>query len=288
MPSSKQQLHSLHSREFANFIYAYPVLSRRSGGVSIGVNLNQDKLCNFDCPYCQVDRTAKGKEQVVDLSRIGSELETLLSSVDAQGICRLPLFDAVPDADKKLRDVALSGDGEPTMIPEFADVCALLHELQSGRTGINFKLVLITNASLLDRPKVLAGVEALLSLRGEVWAKLDAGTEEWFQRINVSRVSLDRIESNLVELGRKNPFKVQSFFCRIDGEGWNEGEVAAYLRRLERIRDSGARILEVQLYTLARRPSDALVTALEENFLEQMQARVEMLGIPARIYGAGD
>jgi wyosine [tRNA(Phe)-imidazoG37] synthetase (radical SAM superfamily) len=288
MPDSKANLHRLHPREYGSFTYAYPVLSRRSGGVSLGVNLNLDKACNFDCPYCQVDRTQKGRDQRLELGRIRDEVEALLHSVDAQGVCRLPLFDGVADADKKLRDVALSGDGEPSLVPEFADICALLHEVQAGHPEIDFKLVLITNATLFDRPKVRAGIDALLAGRGEVWAKLDAGTENWFQQVNVSRVSLDRVEANLARLGENHPFKIQSFLCRIEGKGWDEGEVGAYLARLDRLRDGGARILEVQLYTLARRPSDARVAAVENSFLEHLRSEVQALGLPARVYGSGD
>ena len=290
MISAKEKHQQLHPREYANFTYAYPVLSRRSGGVSIGVNLNQDKLCNFDCPYCQIDRATPGNAQVIDLERIREEVEALLSSVDEKGVCRLPLFDAVPDGDKKLRDVALSGDGEPTMVPEFADACALLHELQRAHSRLDFKLVLITNATLLDRPKVQAGVEALLRGRGEVWAKLDAGTEAWFQKVNISRVSLDRIEQNLAALGKTSPFKIQSCFCRFADEDrdWNRDEVEAYLQRLRRIRDNGSRILEVQLYTLARLPSDERMVPVDKPFLEDMRLRVEALGIPASVYGSGD
>src|SRR6266849_4138927 len=120
MDSAKLELHRLHPREYSGFTYAYPVLSRRSGGVSIGVNLNLDKVCNFDCPYCQVDRTGPGKEQRLDLVRIGEEVEALLAAVDGSGVVRLPLFDKLQDGDKMLRDVALSGDGEPTLVPEFA------------------------------------------------------------------------------------------------------------------------------------------------------------------------
>lgn len=286
MASSKEPLHRLHPREYADFTYAYPVLSRRSGGVSIGVNLNLDKACNFDCPYCQVDRTRPGREQALDLPRIRREVEALLGSVEAQGVCRLPLFDSVPDADKKLRDLALSGDGESALAPGFSDACALLHEIQSGHGELDFNLVFITNASLLDRPQVQAGVETLLSRRGEVWAKLDAGTEEWHQRVNASRVPLDHIEANLVLLGRKHPFKVQSLFCRIADEGWNAAEIEAYLLRLAHIRDSGARILEAQLHTLARHPSDARVSAVDDPFLKAMRDRIQALGIQARVYGS--
>src|SRR5690606_1227028 len=120
-----------------DFTYAYPVLSRRSGGVSLGVNVNLDKLCSFDCPYCQVDRTIPGRPQRIDLAKLKDEVNRLLASVDAQGVCRLPVFDALPDERKRLRDVALSGDGEPTMIPEFPAVCAALAEVQAGRPDLD-------------------------------------------------------------------------------------------------------------------------------------------------------
>lgn len=254
------------------------------------MNLNLDKLCNFDCPYCQVDRKVAGKAQVLDVARIRAEVEALLDSVDGNGVCRLPLFDTLPDDQKRLRDVALSGDGEPTMVPEFSAIAAMLAEVQAARPDLDFKLVLITNATLLDRPAVQAGVASLLSRRGEVWAKLDAGTEAWYQKVNISRVSLDHIEANLIALGKKHPFKIQSFFCGIrsaDGTvgGWDDDEIAEWLGRLARVRDSGARILEVQLYTLARRPAEAFVQPVTAEFLAGMRERVETLGIPAKVYG---
>lgn len=300
--TSRESLLRSHPRIYESFTYAYPVLSRRSGGVSFGVNLNLDKLCNFDCPYCQVDRTVPGKPQRLDLAVIREEVETLLASVDEHGVCRLPLFDALPDEQKILRDIALSGDGEPTMVPEFAAIAEMLAEIQAARPELQFKLVLITNATLLDRAAVQAGVASLLSRRGEVWAKLDAGTEGWYQKVNVSRVNLDRIEANLISLGAKHPFKVQSFFCELrmtmpsppaplpEGEGrntigWDEAEITAWLSRISRVRDSGARILEVQLYTLARRPAEAYVQPVSGGFLADIRQRVESLGIPARVYG---
>jgi wyosine [tRNA(Phe)-imidazoG37] synthetase (radical SAM superfamily) len=283
--STREELYRFHPREYAGFTYVYPVLSRRSGGVSFGVNVNLDKACNFDCPYCQVDRAVPGRPQALDLARLRAEAEALLDSVDAQGVCRLPLFDGLPDAQKKLRDIALSGDGESTMVPEFAAVCRMLAEVQAGRPDLDFKLVLITNATLLDRSGVGAGVDALLSKNGEVWAKLDAGTEAWYQRVNVSRVSLDRIEANLVSLGKAHPFKIQSFFCTAGGRGWDEAEITAWLARLGRVRDSGARILEVQLYTLARRPAESFIHPVAPEFLSNIRDRVEALGLPAKVYG---
>lgn len=277
-----------HPRRFEDFRYAYAVISRRSGGVSIGVNLNLDKICNFACPYCQVDRRQPGLPQILDLPQLTQEVEALLDSFDAEGICRLPRFAAVPDAQKRLHDVALSGDGEPTMVPEFESLCQALAEIQGRRAHPGFQLILITNATLLDREPVLRGIDHLLSQSGEVWAKLDAGTEAYFQRINISRLSLDRIEANLKKLGSRHPFTVQSFFCRIDGEAPSATEISAYVERLRRIQESGARLKAVQLYSLARPPAEALCSPLEVPALEAIAASVRALGLSAQVFATAD
>jgi wyosine [tRNA(Phe)-imidazoG37] synthetase (radical SAM superfamily) len=283
----REQTH--HPREFAGNVYAYPVISRRSGGVSIGVNLNLDKACNFDCPYCQVDRTVEKPRQAIVVPAIRAELEGMLEACDERGICRLGKFAALPDEAKRLRDIAISGDGEPTMVPEFAAVCAMLADLQASRPELDFKLVLITNSTLLDRKGVQTGIDSLLSRRGEVWAKLDAGTEAWYQRINISKVGLDKIESNLIGLGRRHPFKIQSLFCALDGEMPSDAEIDAYLERLRRIRASGADILEVQLHTLARKPAQASCTPVPAGFLRNLEARIGAeIAVPARVYGIED
>ena len=68
-----------HRRELGSFRYVYPVLSRRARGVSVGINLNPDKGCNFDCLYCQVDRTGERPKPGVDLAELEVELRSLLS-----------------------------------------------------------------------------------------------------------------------------------------------------------------------------------------------------------------
>ncbi|MEO7424592.1 MAG: radical SAM protein [Fibrobacteria bacterium] len=262
------------------------MISRRSGGVSIGVNLNIDKNCNFDCPYCQVDRTVPREKQSISVEAIRVELESLLASFDSTGVCRLERFAAIPDKDKHLRDIAISGDGEPTMVPEFAEVCTMMATLQRSRSELDFRLVLITNSTLLDRKSVLEGISRLLSRNGEVWAKLDAGTEDWYQKVNISRVSLDKIEANLIRLGQEHPYKIQSLFCGLDGVTPDAAETKAYLQRLQRIKDSGSRILEVQLHTLARKPAQSFCTPVAAGFLADLRDRIENgLAIPARVYG---
>jgi len=283
----REQTH--HPRQFAGNTYAYPVISRRSGGVSFGVNLNLDKACNFDCPYCQVDRTGEKPRQAIVVPAIRNELSHMLDACDAEGVCRLPKFAGLPDAAKRLRDIAVSGDGEPTMVPEFPAVCAMLAELQASRPELDFKLILITNSTLLDRKGVQQGIDSLLAVRGEVWAKLDAGTEAWYQRINISKVTLDRVEANLIALGKRHPFKIQSLFCALDGEAPSGMEMDAYLERLIRIRASGAEILEVQLHTLARKPAQASCAPVDAAFLLGLAERIRAeAGLPARVYGVED
>jgi wyosine [tRNA(Phe)-imidazoG37] synthetase (radical SAM superfamily) len=280
----KEQSH--HPREFADFTYVYPVLSRRSGGVSIGVNLNLDKHCNFDCPYCQVDRTVPKAKQAISIEVIRGELEKLLSTFDAQGVCRMERFKTIQDDAKKLTDIAVSGDGEPTMVPEFLDVCRMLSAMQALHSELDFKLILITNSTLLDRRNVLEGISHLLSRNGEVWAKLDAGTEEWYQKVNASRISLDRIESNLIRLGDQSPFKIQSLFCGLEGNLPDSSELDAYLLRLRRIQAAGCDIREVQLHTLARKPSKSSCTPVPAGFLESIRERIQAeTGLPANVYG---
>ena len=70
-----------HSRQFADFTFVYPVISRRSRGLSLGTNLNPDKLCNFDCVYCEVDRRIPGKVSHVDLSQMRDELAAMVQQI---------------------------------------------------------------------------------------------------------------------------------------------------------------------------------------------------------------
>src|SRR5687767_2793138 len=80
-PSSSLPLFTSHPRSFETNRFVYPVVSRRSGGVSIGVNLNPDKVCNFDCIYCQVDRVSAAETKFVDLAQLLDELDHMLAMV---------------------------------------------------------------------------------------------------------------------------------------------------------------------------------------------------------------
>lgn len=242
--------HREHPRTFKDFKFVYPVLSRRSHGVSIGINTNPDKVCNFDCIYCQVDRTRPSDTRNFDVAAAEVELRAMLDIVATGTLAQYPPFDAVPAKLLRLNDVALSGDGEPTMLKNFSRIIAMV--ARNIPTGV--KIVLITDASGLDRDDVKRGLELMDQHHGEVWAKLDAGTEDYFKAINRTAISFQRILSNLTEAARLRPIIIQSLFLKLNGRGPGAEEIAAYCERLTEIVKAGGKIQLVQVCTVARPP----------------------------------
>ena len=123
-------LHALHQRTFETNRFVYPVLSRRSGGMSIGVNLNPDKVCNFDCIYCQVDRRQQSETKFVEMPALMAELDAMLGLVASGRIYETEKFRATPDPLRRLNDIAFSGDGEPTTYRNFDEIIAACAELK--------------------------------------------------------------------------------------------------------------------------------------------------------------
>jgi len=256
---------TVHPRGFAANRYVYPVLSRRAGGISIGVNLNPDKGCDFDCVYCQVDRGQPGVPGGVDLAVLGEELDRMIERVASNEIFGEPRFRETPPPLRRFNDIAFSGDGEPTAAPLFDRAVELCAEARRRHRLDEVKLVLITNATLLDRPRVRAALETLMANGGEIWAKLDAGTEAYYRQVNRSTVAWRRILDNLRETATAWPLVIQSLFLRIHGEPPPPAEIDAYCKRLEEILDASGRIKLVQVHTIARRTAEPWVAALADD-----------------------
>ncbi|HEX4414683.1 MAG TPA: radical SAM protein, partial [Lacipirellulaceae bacterium] len=173
-------LHTDHARHFEHNRFVYPVLSRRSGGISIGVNLNPDKICNFDCIYCQVDRRSQSETRFVETAALIEELRTTLDLVLSGRIYEIEKFATVPPRLRRLNDIAFSGDGEPTTYKNFDELMQLCAEVnrdaearsQSSTSDPrpSTKMVLITNASMFHRPHVQRGLAILDENNGEIWA----------------------------------------------------------------------------------------------------------------------
>lgn len=266
--------HLDHRRIWLDFDYAYPVISRRSKGVSLGINLNPDKICNFDCVYCEVDRRTPARRRDVDLDQLDREMELLVDLVLSGELFQVPPFDSARLEQRRLNDFAFSGDGEPTTAREFPEAIARLARLKARKGLEEVKLVLITDSSRLQAPEVTAGLETLMANQGEIWAKLDAGTEAYYQAINRSKVPFARILDNLRATGRRWPLVIQTLFLNWNGQGPTGQELEAYLDRLDKLQQEGARLKGLQLYTVARPTPEPEARPLQRVALDGLASRV--------------
>jgi wyosine [tRNA(Phe)-imidazoG37] synthetase (radical SAM superfamily) len=251
-----------HPRTYQENKFVYPVLSRRSRGISVGVNLNPDKICNFDCVYCQVDRRSAGVTLFVETGRLLDELEHTLDLVATGSLYSAPPFESVPEELRRLNDIAFSGDGEPTSFRNFDAIAADVAAIKRRRGLDTVKMVLITNASLFHRPHVKNALATFDRNQGEIWAKLDAGTAEYFRQIDRTPIPFDRILRNIHEAAQVRPLVIQSLFMKIDGQGPSIDEIAAFCDRLRDVVQGGGQIDRVQVYTVARRPAESFVAPL--------------------------
>jgi wyosine [tRNA(Phe)-imidazoG37] synthetase (radical SAM superfamily) len=179
-----------HRRDAAGMTYVYPVLSRRSGGLSIGINLNQNNACNWRCIYCQVPNLRRGAATPVDVKLLGQELDDLLAST-ADG--RNVRFEDGAIVTPGLRDIAISGNGEPTSCRELTQVMDTIVEVLARRSlQDTVKLVMITNGSLFGQPRVRASLARWGELKGEVWFKLDRATPAGLRTVNNARANIGK------------------------------------------------------------------------------------------------
>jgi len=267
-----------HRRELDENRYVYAVVSRRARGLSVGVNLNPDKACNFGCPYCQVDRTTPGGPPRVDVAALASELEDLLRRASADLWSRPP-FDTVAVEMRRVADIAFAGDGEPTTPREFPAAARAARE-RRDRLAPGVPLRLLTNATLFHKDRV----RAALAEFDDLWCKLDAGTEAHFHLVDGTRLPFRRILDNLLLVARERPVVVQSLFPAIDGAGPGDAEVAAWVERLREIVAQGGRIDHVQVYTVARAPADPRCTPLDRARLESIAEAARGGGLDAAVY----
>ncbi len=290
-----------HPRSWRDFRLCYPVISRRSRGLSLGVNLNPDRVCNFDCIYCEVNRQdfrrGRGKLPLppkdgprleVNLDEMNQELTALLSLTHRGLIWQEPEFSGVAPELRRLNDIAFSGDGEPTTYPRFQEAVEVAIEARAraGYADHEVKLVLITNATQLHRPQVRAGLRRLTQQNGEIWAKLDAGTAAYYELIDATNIPYERVLRNLSETAQALPLNIQTCLMRVHGVGPSQEEIAAYCEQLNDLRAAGGQIGLIQLYTVARRPPYEWVTSLPHSDLSVIAATIQQrTGVPVESFG---
>jgi wyosine [tRNA(Phe)-imidazoG37] synthetase (radical SAM superfamily) len=272
-----------HSREATGLNYIYPVVSRRAGGVSVGVNLNPNNACNWRCIYCQVPNLRRGNAPEIDLGLLAGELRGFLGEVlDGDFMAA-----QVPEGARRLNDIAVSGNGEPTSSRQFPEVIQLIGDIMAEYDLVGrIKLVLITNGSLAGKRHVQEGIRAMAALFGEVWLKVDRGTQEGVAQVNDVTLSPEQALRNLEAAASCCPTWVQTCMFAIDGQPPSDNERAAYLHLLRQAMECGIPLQGVLLYGLARlsqQPEAAHLSPLPEVWLEHLAGEIRALGLETRV-----
>lgn len=265
-----------HSRDSAGMTYIYPVVSRRAGGVSVGINLNVNNACNWACIYCQVPGLKRGGPPEIDLRLLEHELRDFLHKAVAGDF----LTTNAPPGAQQLVDVAFSGNGEPTSAREFPEAVEIAGRvLQEFGLLDSVRLRVITNGSLMHRPAVRRGIARVGALGGEIWFKIDRGTTEGMLRVNGTHMTPESVRKAASKCAKLAPTWIQTCFFAVDGATIDEAEFAAYVDLIASIKGE---IRGVHLYGLARpsqQPDAKRLSALDAESLSNFARRIAALGI---------
>lgn len=274
-----------HERKWRDNRYVYAVVSRRSGGISVGINLNPDKACNFDCIYCQVNRAVPPVVRKVDLTVLREELDRVLEDEKDGSLYEALPCSALPPERRGVRDIAFSGDGEPTTFPRFEEAVRIAADARRRFMLDSAKLVLITDAAYLRKPPVRAALAVMDENNGEIWAKLDAGTEDYFQLVDRPNVPLQIVLDNILDAARVRAVVIQSLFLRVRGEPPLPAEIEAYCKHLNNLLRAGALLKALQIYTIVRDPTESYAEALSDSELDALAGCVRALvPVPVETY----
>jgi wyosine [tRNA(Phe)-imidazoG37] synthetase (radical SAM superfamily) len=271
-------------RESLGNRFVYAVVSPRARGLSIGVNMNPDKFCNFDCGYCEVDRTVTSPETALDVPVMADELQRLLALAYSGELNNFYHYRNTPPDLMKLRHVALSGDGEPTLCPNFLDALQTVIHLRALGQFPFFKIVLITNATGLDLREVQEGLK-LFTPQDEIWAKLEAGTQRYMEAVNRPNCLLDKVLENILLVARQRPVIIQSLFPMLDHEEPSVEEIEQYAGRLGDLKRAGAQIPLVQIYSANRPTPHSKCSHLPLKTLARIAQQVrDVSGLKAEVF----
>ena len=281
MSVSKQYLsiHD-HSRELSGFKYIYSVISRRAGGLSIGINLNVNNACNWQCIYCEIPNLTRGSPPPIELDVLENELRLFLHDI----IHGDYMERHVAIEDRHLKDIAFSGNGEPTSAAEFPQVILIVKKiLQEFDLLHKIKIRLITNGSLMHEASVLKSIEMLEEINGEVWFKVDAATEETIKTINQVNLKPNQILERLLNTANICPTFVQTCIFMINGKSPDDKDIDAYIELINKAKKI---IKGVHLYGLARpslQPRAGDLGRISEDELKNIAKKLIGLNIPTTV-----
>lgn len=271
-------------RDYLDNRFVYVVVSSRARGLSIGINMNPDKTCNFDCVYCEVHRDEAPREHILDVDIMAAELNKTLAFVSEGRLRERPWYHNLPDELLRLRHIALSGDGEPTFAPNFVEAVQAIVHVRALSGFPFFKLVLITNGTGLDQLQIQRGLR-FFTQSDEVWVKLDGGTQAYLNKVDHLNVPLEKILRNILDLARHRPIVIQSLFPAINHEEPPLEEIEQYAQRLRELKLGGAQIPLVQIYSAARPTTKSGCSHLPLRVLSRIASTVRQVsGLKAEVF----
>ncbi len=250
--------------------------------MSVGINLNTNNACNWRCVYCQVPSLVRGKPGHIDLNILESELHQLLE--DIKGGSFFENF--VPAESRRLTDIALSGNGEPTASSQLTDILRLIASVKEKLLkNEEVKTVLITNGSLLHSGKNPIALKNLAIQNGEVWFKLDRVTEKERKLVNNVNISLNRVRKNL-ELSTKScPTWIQSCFFSLDGADPGELERSSYLGFLKECVETSMGLAGVMIYNPSRdshQPEAKRISPVGNQWILDICSDIKSIGLEVK------
>jgi histidinol dehydrogenase len=262
-------------RERERGALVYPVYSRRSQGLSMGINLFPDrKYCSFDCPYCEV---------------FPFETDTRFSLEALEADLRHELIQA-QEHGLVVRDICFSGNGEPTRSPFFREALEAAARIRDAMVPAAALVVISNGTGLLERhifDCLCRAAQGSHSLK--IWLKLDAGTESWYRTINRSAVNFEKLLGSIMEFAACAPFTIQTMLCTVQGKPSPPEEAEAWEQLVVKIAEIGDTMWKktdqtgrkfgieaVQIYSKARpAPEDPLAEALPLSYLDARAASLK-------------
>jgi len=270
-----------HSRDIAGLKYIYPVISRRAGGLSIGINFNTNNACNWRCIYCQVPDLVKGSAPEMDYKLLEQELRFFLKQVLEGDFYQQY---EVPKQNQVIKDIAISGNGEPTSLKGFSQAISLIAKVATEMKVLpESKFVLITNGSLMHLEDVQAGLKILDQYNGEIWFKFDSATASARKKINDSQQTTEKTLANLKVATDLCKTSLQTCMLNFLTAKEAKQEQQAYV---DLLKDNQVKIKEVMLYTLARpslQPEAASLNKIDAQLMRLFAEKIRILGYQVSI-----
>ena len=268
-----------HDRNTFQGKYIYPVVSRRAGGLSLGINLNTNNACNWQCIYCEVPNLVRGKPDAIDLKELESELDYWLDQ-----IVNKSFLSQYTKSKTEFKDIAFSGNGEPTASKQFKAVIGILIK-KINEFNLNKIIIrLITNGSYMANPETQEALSLLANFNREVWFKIDQTNNEDVKIINQVNLSIISVKKNLEAALKNSPTVIQTCLFKLDNELPSSESLDAYINFMKPYR---YKIKGIHLYSLARlseQTNDAELTRLTESELKVIADKISVLRIPIQIF----